>query len=315
MQTAYVLVSPCKDEAKYIEKTLHSIERQTVPPVQWIIVDDGSTDDSMAIVGRYQARMPFIKVIRRETGARAVGAGVIAAFNQGLAAVDVPHDFIVKFDVDLELPPLYFQRMLEKMAADPRLGTVSGKPWYHNRAGRLVPELCGDESSVGMIKFYRRTAFDAIGGFVVENGWDMFDGHQARWHGWRAESRDEPDTRFLHLRAMGSSQKSLRHGRARHGEAQWRIGTRPLFFAAAAVNRLKEPPVVTGALWFAMGYLRAAVRGTPRLGDAAFTRFLRRYQLRALRTGKRAAAEWAFQERARALEPPGSAGEAAAAVS
>lgn len=301
MQTAYVLVSPCKDEARYIEKTLRSIARQTVKPVQWVIVDDGSRDDSMAIVAQYQTEMPFIKVVRRDTGARAVGPGVIQAFNAGLAAVDAPHDFICKFDVDLELPERYFERMLAKMAADPRLGTVSGKPWYHNRAGTLVPELCGDESSVGMIKFYRRACFEAIGGFVADNGWDMFDGHQARWHGWRAGSRDEPDTRFLHLRAMGSSQKSLRHGRARHGEAQWRIGSHPLFFAAAAVNRIKEPPLVLGALWFTVGYLRAALGGTPRLGDADFTRFLRRYQLRALRTGKREAAEWAFRERAHAL--------------
>ena len=71
MQTAYVLVSPCKDEARYIERTLKSIERQTVKPVQWVIVDDGSTDDGMAIVERYRERMPFIKVIHRSSGARA----------------------------------------------------------------------------------------------------------------------------------------------------------------------------------------------------------------------------------------------------
>jgi glycosyltransferase involved in cell wall biosynthesis len=305
MQTAYVLVSPCKDEAKYIEETLRSVAQQTVKPVQWVIVDDGSRDDSMMIVAQYQSVMPFIKVVRRDTGARQVGPGVIQAFNAGLAAVDVPYDFICKFDVDLELPSGYFEAMLARMAADPRLATFSGKPWYHDHNGRLVPELCGDETSVGMIKFYRRSAFEAIGGFVVENGWDMLDGHKARWHGWRAGSRDEEETRFLHLRAMGSSQKSLRHGRARHGEAQWKLGSHPLFFAAAAINRIKEPPLLTGALWFTMGYLGAALRRTPRLGDPDFTRFLRRYQIRALRNGKREAAEWAFRERARALAPAG----------
>ena len=127
MQTAYVLVSPCKDEAKYIEKTLRSVARQTVKPAQWVIVDDGSRDDSMAIVAQYQTRMPFIKVVHRETGARAVGPGVIQAFNAGLAAVDAAHDFICKFDVDLELPERYFELMLARMAADPRLGTCSGK--------------------------------------------------------------------------------------------------------------------------------------------------------------------------------------------
>lgn len=309
MQTAYVLVSPCKDEAEYIEKTLRSVARQTIQPAQWVIVDDGSTDDGMAIVAKYQSEMPYIKVVRRDAGARQVGPGVIRAFNAGLAAVDVPHDFICKFDVDLELPDRYFEVMLARMAADPRLGTCSGKPYYrHPRTGAPVSEGCGDETSVGMIKFYRRACFEAIGGFVTDNGWDMFDGHQARWHGWRAVSWDDPEIRFTHLRPMGSSQKSIWHGRARHGEAQYRIGSHPLFFVAAAANRLRQQPYVTGAAYFVGGYLKAAFGGTPRLGDADFTRFLRRYQLRALRTGKRAAAEWAFRERARALDrAPGPA--------
>jgi glycosyltransferase involved in cell wall biosynthesis len=304
MQTTYVLVSPCKDEAEYIEKTLRSIARQTVKPAQWVIVDDGSRDDSMTIVAQYQAELPFIKVVHRDSGARKVGAGVIEAFNAGLAAVDVPHDFICKFDVDLELPDRYFEIMLARMAADPRLGTCSGKAYYrHPRTGAPVSELCGDETSVGMIKFYRRACFEAIGGFVSDNGWDMFDGHQARWHGWRATSWDDPEIRFIHLRPMGSSQKSIYHGRARHGDAQYRIGSHPLFFAAAALNRaVRQPPYLTGAGYFVAGYLRAMLSGTRRLGDEDFTRFLRRYQLRALRTGKREAAEWAFRERARALE-------------
>ena len=105
MQTSYVLISPCKDEAAYIERTLRSVENQTIRPAQWVIVDDGSVDDSMAIVARYQERMPFIKVVRRDTGARQVGGGVVRAFYEGLEAVDVDFDFLCKFDVDLELPP------------------------------------------------------------------------------------------------------------------------------------------------------------------------------------------------------------------
>ena len=299
MRSAYVLVSPCKDEADYIEKTLQSVERQTILPAQWVIVDDGSTDASMEIVDRYRVRMPFIKVIRLNTPARQVGAGVIRAFNAGLAAVDVPHDFICKFDVDLDLPDHYFEVLMRRMDADPQLGTCSGKAYYrHRRTGAPVSELCGDETSVGMVKFYRRACFDAIGGFVTDNGWDMFDGHQARWHGWRAVSWDDPEIRFFHLRPMGSSQKSIWHGRARHGDAQYRIGSHPLFFAAAALNRaVRQPPYVTGAGYFVLGYLRAMYSGARRLGDDDFTRFLRRYQLRALRTGKREAAERAFQER------------------
>ena len=228
MQTAYVLVSPCKDEAEYIEKTLRSIARQTVKPVQWVIVDDGSRDDSMTIVAQYQAELPFIKVVQRDTGARQVGAGVIQAFNAGLAAVDVPYDVICKFDVDLELPERYFEIMLERMAADPRLGTCSGKAYYrHPKTGAPVSELCGDETSVGMIKFYRRACFEAIGGFVADNGWDMFDGHQARWHGWRAGKLGRPGDPLHPPAPDGVEPEEHHHGRARHGDAQYRIGSHP----------------------------------------------------------------------------------------
>ena len=136
----------------------------------------------------------------------------------------------------------------------------------------------------------------------------MFDGHQARWHGWRAGSRDEQEIRFLHLRADGVEPEELcataAPGTARPSGG---IGSHPLFFAAAAVNRaVKEPPLVTGARLLRRGLpARRCSAGAPRLGDDDFTRFLRRYQLRALRTGKREAAEWAFRERDRALARTG----------
>ena len=296
---SYVLVSPCKDEAAHIERTLASVAAQSVLPAQWVIVDDGSTDDGMEIVARWRERLPCIKVVRRAPGARAVGGGVIRAFNEGLAAVDVPHRFIAKFDVDLELPSRYFETMIARMEADPLLGTCSGKAYYADPAtGAWVSELCGDEASVGMIKFYRRECFDAIGGFETDVGWDGFDCHMARWKGWRAQSWDDPEIRFLHLRPMGSSQKSIHQGRIRHGRGQYLLGAHPLFFLASSLYRsLKQRPRLTGTAYALRGYIGAALRGEARFGDAEITRFIRGYQMRALRTGKREAAEWAFRRR------------------
>ncbi len=311
MQTAYVLISPCKDEARYIERTLQSVERQTVKPAQWVIVDDGSTDDGMAIVERYRERMPFIKVVHRDSGARAVGPGVIRAFYEGLRNVDAPYDFLCKFDVDLELPPRYFEVMLERMAVDPFLGTCSGKSFYrHPRTGAEVKELHGDEQSCGPVKFYRRTCFEEIGGFESDVGWDGFDCHKARWMGWRAQSWDEPEIRYEHLRPMGSSQKSVYHGRMRHGRGTYLIGTHPLFFLASALMRsVRQRPYVTGAAYAAYGYLQAAASGAKRYGDPEMTRFIQRFQLRSLLHGKRASAERAFQERLEARRRAGAGSE------
>lgn len=301
MKTAYVLISPCKDEGDYIEKTLLSVSKQTIQPAQWIIVDDGSTDNSMEIVKKYQSTMPYIKIVTRapQTG-RNVGAGVIMAFNDGLPAIDVPYDFICKFDVDLDLPPRYFEILLQKMDEDKLLGTCSGKAYYiDTTTGERRSELCGDEASVGMTKFYRRACFEDIGGFMVQVGWDGFDCHMARWKGWRALSWDTPeDLRFIHLRPMGSSQKSIYRGRIRHGKGQYHQGTHPLFFLASSVFRsFKQKPYVTGTVFSLYGYLKAWWNNETHFGDTDVTKFIRSYQLRALTHGKGEAAEYIFQKR------------------
>ena len=300
----YILISPCKDEAAYIEKTLLSILNQTIKPVQWVIVDDGSSDNSVEIIKKYAEKMPFIKIVTRPKGERKVGAGVIHAFNEGLEHVDVPdYDFLCKFDVDLDLPPRYFEVLMQHMDQDPRLGTCSGKAYYnHPQTGERKSELCGDEASVGMTKFYRRECFEQIGGFVAEVGWDGYDCHRARWFGWRALSWDEPDLQFIHLRPMGSSQKSIYRGRIRHGKGQFHIGTHPLFFLVSSAYRsVKQRPYITGTFFSIYGYIKAWIGGEKRFGDQDIVKFIQSYQMRALKDGKGPAAEWAFRQRVKAL--------------
>ena len=72
-----------------------------------------------------------------------------------------------KLDLDLEMPPRYFETMIERMKANPRLGTCSGKAYYRDpRTGSFVSERIGDEMSVGAAKFYRTECFQQIGSFV-----------------------------------------------------------------------------------------------------------------------------------------------------
>jgi hypothetical protein len=211
---------------------------------------------------------------------------VIDAFYAGYGTVDPSDfDFICKLDLDLDLPPRYFEILMDKMAADPRLGTCSGKP-YNLLNGELVIEKCGDENSVGMTKFYRIKCFEEIGGFVRQVMWDGIDGHRCRMLGWVATSYDEPDLRFIHLRPMGSSYKGILTGRMRHGFGQYFMGTSLTYMTASAVFRMTQPPFVTGgaAMWW--GYAKSALERAPRYDDEEFRRFLRRYQWRCLTVGK-----------------------------
>ncbi|MEP0456096.1 MAG: glycosyltransferase family A protein, partial [Roseibium sp.] len=194
----YALISPCRNEARFIKTTLDSVISQSELPALWVIVDDGSTDETMDILTLYSAQYPWIKVVAKpDRGHRAVGPGVIEAFYVGLEALCLSEfDFICKLEVDLDLPPRYFEILMDRMQAEPRLGSASGKPYYRSATGAWVSEKCGDEMSVGMTKFYRTSCFQDIGGFVREVMWDGIDCHKARQRGWVVRSWDEPDLQF-----------------------------------------------------------------------------------------------------------------------
>jgi glycosyltransferase involved in cell wall biosynthesis len=275
-----------------MRRTLDSVTAQTVRPALWVVVDDGSTDETPAILSDYSRRLEYLKVVRRpDRGRRSVGPGVIEAFYAGLETLDLDaFDYLCKLDLDLDLPPRYFELLIGRMEAVPRLGTVSGKPYFvHPHKGSLVPEVCGDEMSVGMTKFYRTECFREIGGFVREVMWDGIDCHRCRMLGWIAESVDDADLRFQHLRPMGSSQKGIWAGRVRSGYGQYFMGTSPLYLVASAAFRLFKHPVLYGSAAMLWGYFSNAARRAARYDDPAFRRFLRRYQRRCLLLGKREA--------------------------
>jgi len=301
----YLLISPCRDEAAYLRRTLESVAAQTLPPALWLVVDDGSTDETPAILEEFRRKLPYLRVLRRDDrGRRSVGPGVVEAFYAGLESVDLTgFDYLCKLDMDLDLPPGYFERLVQRMEAEPRLGTSSGKPWFvHPRTGQLVPEVCGDEMSVGMTKFYRVACFREIGGFVRQVMWDGIDCHRARMLGWLAESVDEEGLRFVHLRPQGASQKGIWTGRVRAGFGQYFMGTSPLYYLAVAASRVAQHPPVYGSAAMLWGYFSSAVRGAQRYDDPEFRRFVRSYQHLALLVGKRAATRKVNAERAAVWE-------------
>ena len=298
MNRSYLLISPGRNEAGYMRNTLDSVIAQTVRPKTWVIVDDGSTDDSPKILAEYAARHDWIKVVtRRDRGGRAVGPGVVEAFYAGYETIDPDdYEYLCKLDLDLILPPRYFEELMLRMEADPTIATCSGKSYIHHN-GEFVSERHGDETSIGATKFYRRWMFQQLGGFVREVMWDGIDCHRCRMQGWHAVSWDVPDLRFTHLRPQGSSQKGILTGRMRHGFGQYFMGTSPVYMLANAVNRINEKPYVLGSIMMMWGYLWSWVQRKPRYEDPEFRRFLRQWQWRALLVGKKRAVEEVLRQR------------------
>ena len=283
----YLLVTPCRDEAKYARRTLDCVVAQTVRPALWIIVDDGSKDQTPQILAEYAARHPWIRIVTRgDRGDRKLGGGVIDAFYAGYDTINpADFDFVTKLDLDLDLPHGYFEELMRRMDANPRVGTASGKPYY-TKDGVPISEKCGDENSVGMVKFYRTECFTQIGGFVRELMWDGIDCHRCRMLGWIAVSWDDPKLNFEHLRPMGTSHKNWWVGRTRHGVGQWFMGTGISYMTASCLFRLLHPPIFIGSTATMWGYIRSMLQRKPRYGDADFRRFLRAYQWRCLLAGK-----------------------------
>ncbi len=304
----YLLITPCRNEEDYLQITIDSIGAQTVLPACWVIVDDGSTDRTPEILKAACEEYPFIKVVKRaDRGERAVGPGVIQAFYAGYESVDVSQFvYICKMDADLKLPPRYFERLMEEMEKDKRLGGVSGKMFLRDDTGVLHHERRGDDHAAGPTKFYRRSCFEEIGGFVRMVGWDGIDGHMCRLKGWVARSIMDDELKVEHLRQMGSSDKGVLSGRVRGGQGKWRLGSSPWYLLATAVYRAFDKPYIIGACAMVYGYFYAMFAGIERYNDPVYLKHLRRYEWAVLIKGKNIATS-ACHDRIRASDQHGEA--------
>lgn len=279
-----LIITPAKDEAEYIEKTIASMESQTHRPAMWVIVNDGSDDDTGRLADEAAARHDWITVLHRPAGTqRRVGPGVIEAFYAGLETVDMSdYDFVMKMDADIEVKPRYFEILMGLFAANPRLGTISGKCWVPIE-GELVLERTHDEFSHGVAKLFRRECFEEIGGFVRQVMWDGIDCHKCRMHGWDSVSLNDDELRIVHLRLMGSSFRSVYHGRRRWGRGQYFMGTHPAYLLGITAYRMLERPWFLGGVSILVGYIHAALTRMPRFESPGFREELHKWQLSELK--------------------------------
>ena len=285
----YAVVTPCRNEEAYLPRIIESVVNQTMRPAVWVIVDDGSDDQTAAIVEEAARAHDWIHLHKRpDRGARAVGGGVVEAFNDGLRQIVLSdYDYVCKLDADLGLPERYFESIVELMEADPVRGNLSGKTYIQTGSGRWVSERMGDENAIGPAKFYRVACFNDIGGFVKQASWDGIDGHRCRMHGWIAESIDREDLRIRHYRPQGTSQVSVWTGRKRWGRGKYFMGSSIMYVTAVSVYRMIERPFIIGGFGILCGYVISWMRRDERYDDRDYLRFFRRYERNSLLFGKR----------------------------
>jgi glycosyltransferase involved in cell wall biosynthesis len=278
--TRYAIITPVRDEEKFIEATIDSVRRQTMPPAEWVIVDDGSTDRTGDILDRVAESLPWMCVIHRKNrGFRKPGGGVMEAFYDGYNALARKDwDFLVKLDGDLTFAPEYFEKCFEYFRTDPKLG-IGGGEIHHDVVGKLKLEQNPRFHVRGATKIYSRSCWEAIGGLWPAPGWDTIDEVKANMLGWNTYSFS--DLPLLHHRFTGSEGGLLRD-RIKHGKVCYISRYHPLFVAASCVRRLPQKPYVLGAAAILYGFLKAHFVRTPRLEDRSYVAYIRGQQLRRL---------------------------------
>ena len=252
----YVIISPVKDEERYIEATLRSVTGQTLKPVRWIIVDDGSRDGTVDIIHRYMSRFAFIHLVRNSNRERRkTGAPVIRAFNAGLAELGpVGYDFIVKLDCDLAFEPDYFERLLHHFRTHPGLGIASGVYFEKQPNGAWLEIRMPAYHAAGACKVIRRECFEQIEGFIPSAGWDTVDEIRAMSRGWH--TRHFRELPMQHLKPEGSGIGQLRTS-FMHGEIFYLTGGSKIFLLLKTIRRVFQKPYLINAFSMLRGYLQA----------------------------------------------------------
>jgi glycosyltransferase involved in cell wall biosynthesis len=275
--SSLLLVTPARNEAAHLERTIRAVAAQTRLPDLWLIVDDGSSDATPQILERWAAELPCLRVVKAPPHDGNAGADRLAlaaearAFNWALDTVELSEfSHIGKLDADVELPPSYFELLLESFAREPGLGIAGGGLLERGRSGWHMTRVPAYHVR-GALKLYSRECFEAIGGIEERLGWDTIDETYARMNGFATRSLPDIDAR--HHRPVATRGGTLR-GRARHGQCAYILRYGAWWVALRSFKVACSRPFGISGIAFFYGYARSAVRRDERVEDERFRRFV-----------------------------------------
>lgn len=281
----YVLITPARDEAKFIRKTLDSVVSQTVKPLKWVIVSDGSTDGTDDIVKEYAARYDWIELLRMPERKERHFGGKVHAFNAGWERVKhLDYDIIGNQDGDSSYEPDYIEYLLGKFAANPRLG-VAGTNYIEenwNESLKHDYRFSNIKDVTGQCQLFRRKCFDDIGGYrpSKNGGVDLIATIAGRMHGW--ETRVFTGKILFHHRQQGTAQFGKYTVEYSNGKKDYMFGSHPLWEICRSAYRLTKKPYFIGGFLLFVGYFWAMLRRTPRVVTPEMMAFRREEQKQRL---------------------------------
>ncbi len=282
MSLNYLLITPARNEATFIEQTLQSVVSQTRRPLRWVIVSDGSTDGTDDIVRRYTAQHDWIELLRMPERTSRDFAGKVGAFHAGYNRVrSLPHGAVCSLDADITFDSEYFEFLMGKLEADPTLGLVGTPHVEDNRTYDF--RYASVEHVSGACQLFRRECYEAIGGYrpMPYGGVDLVAVMLSRLRGWKTRTFLEKTCH--HHRKMGSATKSglgvLRHD----GYKDYTLGAHPVWEIFRCANRMLKPPYFIGGLSLAYGYFASWITRRPKSAPAEVVEYRRKEQMTRFR--------------------------------
>jgi len=279
----YVIITPAKNEEKFIEKTIISVINQTILPLMWVIVDDGSSDSTAEIVKSYAEKYNFIRLVQREKENSRNFGNKVYAIRRGFDELkDLEYDYYCNLDADVSFEANYFEFFLNKFSQNPKLGICGGKV-YDLINNKFISQSYENHSVAGPVQFFRKECYESFGGYqAFKKG--FIDGHaeiSARMNGW--ETRTFPEMMVKHYRPAGTAKGSRLKIKFIGGKFEYQFGYSYIYHLIRSINSFKKKPIVLGGLSSMLGYLSCIIKNEERLVDSNFIKFVQKEQSERLK--------------------------------
>jgi poly-beta-1,6-N-acetyl-D-glucosamine synthase len=279
----FVIVTPARNEAAFIAQTIESVISQTSLPLKWVIVDDGSTDDTFEIAKGYAEKNPWIEVVQNSASRERSFGAKVRAFNLGYDKVkQLNYEVIVNIDADVSFTPDYCEFVLSKFGEDTSLG-VAGTVFEEDGYSSDRNSFEGQRHVPGGCQFFRRRCFEDVGGYIANEagGVDWIAVTTARMLGWKTKSFREKS--FFHHRHLGTAQRSLLSSVYSYGSKDYYLGWHPVWEVFRVAHRMTKQPYLLGGLALGSGYISAMLRREKRPVSRELMAFHRKEQMLKLR--------------------------------
>ena len=266
----YIIVTPCKNEGKNLPNLIKSVTSQSIKPVLWVIVDDGSNDDTPQILEEAKAKYGWIKSIRLDgIRKRDLGPHFASVIKRGFDfAIEycerngIEYNYLCILDADIILESTFYENIIKEFEKDPRLGIASGGTKHIVGDEIIYAKLSIDEPSGGHMVI-RRECFEECGGVPLSYACDSVLKAKARLRGWKTRRFEENVA--TEIRDVSSAEgywKGLMH----NGREAYYLNIHPIHVLLKAIRYSLKRPYYLGIAYL-LGYFASFIQRKEQIED------------------------------------------------